>query len=102
MQLTSKTNQSILKSENQKETELMQGANYQSFSPNRFENYFDTRESSNDSALLFYPQSYSSARRMAVISEIEEHENQIVEEFCLLLDKSRQLFNGLRYRRIFL
>ncbi|KPM02146.1 hypothetical protein QR98_0005530 [Sarcoptes scabiei] len=74
----------------------MQGANYQSFSPNRFENYFDTRESSNDSALLFYPQSYSSARRMAVISEIEEHENQIVEEFCLLLDKSRQLFNGLR------
>lgn len=34
---------------------------------------------------------------MAVISEIEEHENKIVHEFCLLLEKSRQLFNGLRY-----
>ncbi|XP_046912223.1 protein SCAI [Dermatophagoides farinae] len=33
---------------------------------------------------------------MAVISEIEEHENKIVHEFCLLLEKSRQLFNGLR------
>ena len=33
---------------------------------------------------------------MAVISEIEEHENKIVNEFCMLLEKSRQLFNGLR------
>lgn len=34
---------------------------------------------------------------MAVISEIEEHEQKIVAEFCHLLDKSKVLFNGLRY-----
>lgn len=35
-------------------------------------------------------------RRMAIMSEIEEQERKIVNEFCHLLEKSKQLFNGLR------
>lgn len=34
--------------------------------------------------------------RMAVITEIEDHEHKIVTEFDQLLETSRQLFNGLR------
>lgn len=31
------------------------------------------------------------------MSELEEQECKIVNEFCHLLEKSKQLFNGLRY-----
>lgn len=35
-------------------------------------------------------------RRLLAVSEMEAHERKIVEEFARLLDKSKQLFNGLR------
>lgn len=38
-----------------------------------------------------------ATRRMVAMSEIEEHEHKVVNEFCHLLEKSKQLFNGLRY-----
>ncbi|XP_035205473.1 protein SCAI-like [Stegodyphus dumicola] len=33
---------------------------------------------------------------MAIMNEAEEQERKIVNEFCHLLEKSKQLFNGLR------
>ncbi|GFV61779.1 protein SCAI [Trichonephila clavipes] len=33
---------------------------------------------------------------MAIMNEAEEQERKIVHEFCHLLEKSKQLFNGLR------
>ena len=36
------------------------------------------------------------SRRMAVVTELEQHENKIVTEFVQLIDNSKQLFNGLR------
>lgn len=32
--------------------------------------------------------------------EMDEQERKIVNEFCHLLEKSKQLFNGLRYVNI--
>ena len=58
----------------------------------RIENFLDSRDSLND--ITTHPGCFDP--RMAVISEIEEHEHKIVNEFCHLLDKSKQLFNGLR------
>ncbi len=32
--------------------------------------------------------------------EMDDHERKIVNEFCHYLEKSKQLFNGLRYKKI--
>lgn len=40
--------------------------------------------------------SQHASRRMAIMNEAEEQERKIVNEFCHLLEKSKQLFNGLR------
>ncbi|GIX84828.1 protein SCAI [Caerostris darwini] len=40
--------------------------------------------------------SQHATRRMAIMNEAEEQERKIVHEFCHLLEKSKQLFNGLR------
>lgn len=34
---------------------------------------------------------------MVSMAGMEDHERKIVIEFCHLLEKSKQLFNGLRY-----
>lgn len=33
-------------------------------------------------------------------SALEEHERKIIIEFCHLLEKSKQLFNGLRWVKL--
>jgi hypothetical protein len=63
---------------------------------NRLDNCYDSRGSLDD----ITTQSHHQQRRMAVMSEIEEQERKIVNEFCHLLEKSKQLFNGLRYASI--
>jgi hypothetical protein len=43
--------------------------------------------------------SYSSGittREMVIMAGMADHERKIVIEFCHLLEKSKQLFNGLR------
>lgn len=82
----------------------MQGTRYCGYnntnSSNRFDDYFYSNTNSINSSnqclneyTAIYPSHLPS--RMATTS-IEEHESKIVEEFTFLLDKSRQLFNGLR------
>ena len=61
---------------------------------NRLDNCYDSRGSLTDDITT---QSHHQQRRMAVMSEIEDQERKIVNEFCHLLEKSKQLFNGLRY-----
>ncbi|RWS28592.1 protein SCAI-like protein [Leptotrombidium deliense] len=59
---------------------------------NRLENCYDSRGSLDD----ITAQTHHQQRRIVVMSEIEEQERKIVNEFCHLLEKSKQLFNGLR------
>jgi hypothetical protein len=59
---------------------------------NRLDSCYDSRGSLDDIA----SQSHVQQRRMVVMSEIEEQERKVVNEFCHLLEKSKQLFNGLR------
>ena len=59
---------------------------------NRLDSCYDSRGSLDDIG----SQSHVQQRRMAVMNEIEEAERKIVNEFCHLLEKSKQLFNGLR------
>ncbi|XP_076359489.1 protein SCAI isoform X1 [Tachypleus tridentatus] len=40
--------------------------------------------------------SQHASRRMGVMSEAEEQDRKTINEFCHLLEKSKQLFNGLR------
>jgi hypothetical protein len=56
------------------------------------ENCYDSRGSLDD--VLIQP--HHSSRRLIVMTEIEEQERKIVNEFVHLLEKSKQLFNGLR------
>ena len=34
---------------------------------------------------------------LANMTDMDDHERKVVNEFCHLLEKSKQLFNGLRY-----
>ncbi|XP_053214724.1 protein SCAI-like [Panonychus citri] len=61
-------------------------------SGNMLDNCYDSRGSLDD----ITAQTHHQQRRMMVMSEIEEQERKIVAEFCHLLEKSKQLFNGLR------
>lgn len=59
------------------------------------ENCYDSRGSLDD----INSQSFRNQiphRRLTVMNEIEEQERKIVNEFCHHLEKSKQLFNGLR------
>lgn len=55
------------------------------------ENCYDSRGSLDEVASQSHHQ-----RRMVAITEVEGQERKIVAEFCHLLEKSKQLFNGLR------
>ncbi|XP_074603750.1 protein SCAI [Brevipalpus obovatus] len=60
-------------------------------STNMLENCYDSRGSLDEVASQSHHQ-----RRMVAITEVEGQERKIVAEFCHLLEKSKQLFNGLR------
>lgn len=72
---------------------------------NRLDNCYDSRGSLDDIASQIHQQQQLSSQclppiqpfgRMGLLSEAEEQELKIVNEFCHLLEKSKQLFNGLR------
>ena len=59
----------------------------------RLDNCYDSRGSLDEitGQMAMHP-----TRRLPIMSEMEEVECKIVNEFCHLLEKSKQLFNGLR------
>lgn len=73
---------------------------------NRLDNCYDSRGSLDDIASQIHQQQQLSSQcmpppiqpfaRMGLLSEVEEQELKIINEFCHLLEKSKQLFNGLR------
>lgn len=58
----------------------------------RLDNCYDSRGSLDD----ITTQSHAQQRRMAATNEIDDVDRKVVTEFCYLLEKSKQLFNGLR------
>ena len=58
----------------------------------RLDSCYDSRGSLDD----ITTQSHAQQRRMAAANEIDDTDRKVVTEFCYLLEKSKQLFNGLR------
>lgn len=42
-------------------------------------------------------QTMPSMHRLGIMSEVEQEECKVINEFCHILEKSKQLFNGLRF-----
>lgn len=61
-------------------------------SANMLDDCYDSRGSLDELS----QQSQLHHRRMVPINEVKEQDRKLVAEFCHLLEKSKQLFNGLR------
>lgn len=80
----------------------MQASHLSGMNPH-LDNCYDSRGSLDDIASQIHQQQLSQCMpplqpfpRMGLLSEAEEVELKILNEFCHLLEKSKQLFNGLR------
>jgi hypothetical protein len=56
----------------------------------------NVRKYGNNSIHIPSYSSWITTREMVIMAGMADHDKKIVIEFCHLLEKSKQLFNGLR------